>query len=137
MVIPNEGKLLWLQWALRSDGSDFEDFHLRLFTAGGPITDATTISDLTEATFPGYAAIAITRADWGAPAIVADVAVSSIVGSATFSCTAGAGETCNGWYLTSDLSDTVLAGADFDFPRLMNAGATELIGRELDLKSIT
>lgn len=138
MVIPNEGKELWLYWALGTDGTDLEDFEINLFQNNYTPDDDSTDSDFTVATFTGYAQVDADRAQFGAPAIIADVAYSTLNFVPTFICTGGAAQTVYGWWMRGRTSGIVLAAQRFDAPRVMTNGATE----ELDpfriaLQSIT
>jgi hypothetical protein len=125
MVIPNEGKLLWLTWAITGNPPTLESFIVKLFKNNYTPVDASTASDFTEATFTGYAAITIARTAFSAPAIVSDVAYSSVSGYPTYTCTAGGIEVCYGWYMVGASSGKVLAAQRFDNARSISAGAVE------------
>lgn len=127
MVIPDEGKLLWLYWALVSDGSDFEDFVLDLFSNDYDPDDDSSVADFDVATFTGYAQVAIARSSFGAPALVGHVAYATRGAVPTFNCTGGTLQTVYGWFLRGADSDTVLAAARFNTPRDMIPGAMEAI----------
>lgn len=127
MVIPDEGKLKWLYWALCTAGGDLEDFTLRLFQNNITPDDDTVLADFTEATFGGYAAVAITRAAMGAPAISSHVAYSTKSVAPVFTCTSGSAQTVYGWYLESNTSHKCVATQRFDAARSMSPGATESI----------
>jgi hypothetical protein len=127
MVIPNEGKILWLGWALITDGSDFEPFDVKLFQNQYTPTDTSTASDFTEATFPGYAQVQLTRGNFNDVTVANNVAtsVNSIV--PTYTCTGGQGQTVYGWYMIGDTSGKCLAAQVFDTPRNMTNGTSELL----------
>lgn len=127
MVIPNEGKLLWLTWALVNNAGGIEDLHCHLYKNNYTPIDTTTLADFTESTFAGYVAIPLVRTTFGAPALVGNVAYSTYPSVPTFVCTAGGPELCYGWYLTGDVSGKVYAAARFDVTRSMAAGATEAL----------
>lgn len=81
---------------------------LRLFTAPTTVSQARVIGDFTEATFAGYAAVALATATWAAAAVSAHVASSLYGATVTFTRNAtGAAQTIYGWYLT-DAGNTKL-----------------------------
>lgn len=127
MVIPDEGKLKLAYWQFGTDGSDLPNFTLHLYDNDYTPDDDTTASDFTEATFTGYAAIAILRSEFGAPAIIAHVAYITRTPVPSFECTAGGPDLVYGWYLLTDDDDTVIAAQRFDVPRSMSAGAEEFL----------
>jgi len=125
MVIPNEGKLLWLYWALGTDGSDLEDFVVDLFSSNTTVVDASTATDFTIATFTGYAQVPVDRADFAAPSISSNVAIIDDSTFPVFTCTGGSPQTVYGWIMRGATSGDIVAGQNFDSPRVMNPGATE------------
>ena len=136
MLIPDEGKLLWLYWALCTDGSDLEDFTLRLYKNNFTPDDNTVLADFTEATFGGYGAVGIARASMGTPTIVSHVAESTRSSAPVFTCTSGSSQTVYGWYLESNTTNKCVATQAFDTPRVMSPGATESIDPfKMDLKT--
>lgn len=138
MVIPDEGKLKWLYWALDTDGSDLEDFVLDLYQNNYTPDDASTASSFTVSSFGGYAQVSLLRSAFGAPAITSHVAYSGVSTPPAFSCTSGGSQTAYGWYLRGATSDKVLAAAAFDVPRVMSPGATETLDPfRLGLKTFT
>lgn len=81
---------------------------LRLFTAPTTVSQTRVIGDFTEATFPGYAGVALTPATWAAAADSAHVASSLYGATVTFTrSSTGAAQTVYGWYLT-DAGNTKL-----------------------------
>lgn len=127
MVIPNEGKLKWLDWAVRDTGPGLEGLSIDLYTNDYTPVDGSSSANFTLATFTGYAQELLARTDFGAPSIVADVAeiVSAVV--PTFTCTGGASQTCYGWVAHSTTSGKVMAAQRFDAARVMSAGSVELL----------
>lgn len=126
-VVPDEGKVLWLYWALVTDGSDLEDFIVDLFASNTVVDDASTAADFTLATFTGYLQVPIARGDFSSPVIVSDVAETNNPTAPQFNCTGGAPETCYGWIMRGDTSGKIVFGQNFDVPRVMSAGASELL----------
>jgi len=124
MVIPDEGKELWLYWCLGTDGSDLEDFVVDLFKNDYLPDDDSTAADFTVATFTGYAQQPIDRSDFGAVAIVAHVAEIYSTPFPTFTQTAGGVQLIYGWYMRGATSGVVLATQRFDVPRQMGTGST-------------
>jgi hypothetical protein len=127
MLIPNEGKLKWLQWALYDNGADFEDYIMDLYQNAFVPTDTTVLADFVKATFPGYASVSVPRADWNNAVIVANIAVSLSTLTPTFSCNGGTGQTVVGWYLHSAVTGKCLATQAFAFSRNMVPGTSEVI----------
>jgi len=127
MVIPNEGKIKWLQWALFSNGADFEDYTLELYQNDVFPGDASTKASFTAATFPGYVAVPVPRADFADAVIVANVAFSTCTFVPTFTCTGGTGQGVFGWFFYGATSNKCLAAQRFDFTRNMTPGVSELI----------
>lgn len=127
MIVPNEGKLLWMSWALTGNGSDFENFVLELFKNDYTPDADSTLTDFTASTFTGYASKGLTRAGFSAPVIVDDQASATFTPTPTFTCTAGAGEFAYGWFMYGFTSQKVLLTQRFDTARNMSAGAKESI----------
>ncbi len=127
MVIPNEGKQKWLDWCCRDDGTGLESFVVDLYMNDYTPVDASVAADFTTAAFTGYAQEPIAREDFGAPAIVANVAEITSAVSPTFTCTGGAGATVYGWFMRSNIDGTVMAAQRFDAARVMTAGTVELL----------
>ncbi len=127
MVIPNEGKQVWLDWCVRDDGTGLEEYVVDLYMNDYTPVDGSTAANFTTAAFTGYAQVSIARTDWGAPAIVANVAEIDSAVVPTFTCTAGPGATCYGWYMRSNINGKVLAAQRFDAARVMTAGSVELL----------
>jgi len=125
MVIPNDGKKKFLDWIFRDDGSGGVDFIVRLYSNNLTPIDGTTTGDFVEATFPGYAEITYTHLDFGAAAIVANVAETVGTPAPAWTCSGGGGELIYGWYMVTSDDDTTLAAQKFDVPRNMTTGATE------------
>lgn len=138
MVIPNEGKELWLYWALVTDGSDLEDFVLDLFQNDYTPDDDSTDSSFTVATFGGYAQLDLLRSEFSTPSIVSDVAESERAPAPEWTQTSGSAQTVYGWYLRGADSGIVLAAQRFDSPRTMATGATQVIDPcKLKLKTLS
>lgn len=124
IVIPNEGKTLWLYWALESDGTDFEDFLVKLYKNNYVPVDASTLANFTISTFTGYADFNVDRADFGSPAIVANVAYETAGVIPSYTCTAGGPEDCYGWLMVGVVSGKVLAAEKFPLPISVVNGLT-------------
>lgn len=138
MVIPNEGKVAWLDWAMGNGVVLREDYVLSLYQNNYTPVDGSTGTDFTDSTFPGYADVDIDQTDMGAAAVVANVAVSECNFVPVFTCTGGAGELAYGWYLAGRTSGLVLAAQRFDVARNMTSGATESIDPfTISLKTFT
>lgn len=135
MVVPDEGKILWLYWALCTDGSDLEDFTLKTFQNDYTPDDSSTASSFTVSSFTGYSNVSIARSSLPTPTITSHVAITTRSAVPTFTCTAGAGQNMYGWYLVGASSGKVVAAQRFDNPRVMAAGAQEQIQVQFKFKT--
>lgn len=87
---------------------------LRLFTAPTTVNNTKVIGDFTEATFAGYAAVALTTSTWAAATAASHVATSTYGATVTFTrSTTGASQTIYGWYLTDSAGTKLYACALF------------------------
>ncbi len=127
IVIPNEGKTLLDEMSFADPSAITEDFVVDVYSNNYTPVNGSTGSDFTVATFTGYAQVSVPRASFGAAAIVANVAeiTSSVI--PTFSCSAGGGQTCYGWFMRGASSGKVYAAQLFSVARLLNAGASVLL----------
>ena len=88
--------------------------NLHLFQNNVTISDSTTLGGLTEATFSGYAAIALSGATWGAVTVTAHVASSVAVASQNFTHNSGGtANTIYGAYITDSTNAVLLAAWNF------------------------
>lgn len=127
MVIPNEGKIKLLDWAMCVNSGGVEDFSLFLYTNNYTPVDTSTLADFTAATFTGGAAISITRASLPTPTISSNIAITTRATSPSWTNTGGTTETAYGWVLKSATSGKVIAAQKFDTARTMSPGATETL----------
>lgn len=127
MVIPNEGKLLFLARALISDPADTEDYIVRLFQNDYTPDDDSTAGLFDEADFAGYAPFDVADADFSTPVIVADVAETTAADPPTFTCTDLSPQTVYGWYMQGVDTGTVYAAQRFDLARVMVVGSVEAL----------
>lgn len=136
MVIPNEGKILWDQWATGADVSGLEDYVFDLYQNSYTPVDGSSAANFLVASFPGYAQVPVARSTYGTPTIVSNVAYALSSVSPLWSCTSGGPQTVYGWYMRSASTGKVLAAAVFDVPWVMAAGATlTLSPNQLALKT--
>lgn len=77
VVVPDEGKLLMLEWVLINEDPLTSNFVVNLFKNDYSPTNLTTVGDFVLADFDGYLSIDIPRSAWSAPAIVGGKASSS------------------------------------------------------------
>lgn len=123
MVIPNEGKLLWLDQALSLNGAGGENFLLALYQNNYTPVDASTIGSFTQATFPGYADVPLTRASFGTSALVGNIAYSTYPSVPTYTCSGGGGQIVYGWVMYGASSNKVYAAGLLSASRNMVTGA--------------
>jgi len=126
MVIPNAGKA-WLLDEILKVTSSRPTFTLDLFQSNTTVVDASVPADFTISTFPGYAQIAIARADWDAAVVVANQGKSVKTISPVFSCSSGGPQNVYGWILRVAGVSVILAGQNFDVPRVASAGWIETL----------
>ena len=124
MVIPDEGKVLWIESVFSTAGAG-EAFHVDLFSSNTTVGDSSTGADFTIATFTGYAQVSIARADFDPATITSHVAELTDPTYPTFTCSGGSPQTVYGWIMRGATSGKIYAGQNFDSPRVMAAGATE------------
>lgn len=124
IVVPNEGKILALERWLAPDVVTGEDWNVKLYSNNYTPVDASTASDFTEATFTGYAQVAVTESDWSGATITSNVAYSTSSLSPLYSCTGGGGQTIYGWYAVGATSGKVLAAEKFATAIVLVSGAS-------------
>jgi hypothetical protein len=87
---------------------------LRLFTSPTTVSDSTVIGSMTEATFTGYAGVALTESSWATAVTSGGVASSTYGAAVTFTRSAtGTGQTVYGWYITDAGNTKLYASALF------------------------
>jgi hypothetical protein len=94
---------------------------LHLFSNDADITPATVIGDLTECTFPGYAAADLSG-DFGGPVPIAPGEYQSQSSTFTFTCTGGGGQNVWGYWL-DDGGTGIYFAESFSAPVNMLSGA--------------
>jgi len=123
MICPNEGKELILN-ELFSLVTTRESFKLDVFVNNYTIIDTTELSDLTLATWTGYAQIAIARGGWDAAYIDTDVGKIGLSTPPSWTCSGGSPQTAYGWVLHGATSGLIYFAANLDTPVSMIPGAT-------------
>lgn len=87
---------------------------LRLFKNNVTVDHTTAFGALTQATFSGYAGVALTTGTWAAAGVASHLATSTYGATVTFTRNAtGATETIYGWYLTDAGNTKLYACANF------------------------
>lgn len=127
MVIPNEGKLYWLDRALNPDANPGEELRVILYTNNYTPVDGSAAGSFTAATFTGSDPWSLLPGDWPAAAIVANVAESTYPDTPTWTNTGATTELCYGWYAVTLLGGIVAAAQRFDSPRNMTPGSVETL----------
>lgn len=101
--VPNVGENIALEAFVNKTSP--QNGVLRLFVSNTTPSDTDTAGTYTEATFPGYAAITLTGASWGA----ASAGTITYGSQQTFSCTGGgASESVYGYYITQASSGILM-----------------------------
>lgn len=125
MVIPNEGKLLWLQWMVKTEDADFGDTAVVLYSNDYTPIAASVYASFTHATFTGSSPVAIERGYYVDPSLTGDVAYIGLDDPPSWTCSGAGPQTCYGWLLYDVTTSTALAAQRFAAPRVMDVGATE------------
>lgn len=138
IVVPNEGKTILLDYALK--GGVHETYLLDLFTSNTIVTDASTAADFTIASFTGYAQKTFAVSTWNGSTIVANQANAVNVNSPwSFAATAtpGSPKTCFGWIMRGATSGKILFGANFSTARVVAAnGDTVAVDIPINAKTL-
>jgi hypothetical protein len=125
MVIPNVGKLLWLEWALTGDGTTYEAVVVELYQSDTTPDADSVVTDFDVCDFTGYDIVVFARADFTTPAVVDDIAQTTGAPPPEYTCTGGSPQDAYGWIMYGQESETLLAAQRFDTVRSMAPGATE------------
>lgn len=123
MVIPDEGKLKWLKWAVTSAAVETDSYQVDLFKNDYMPVAASTRASFVACDFAGYEEQRVYREDGSDPVIVVDAAETTFATPPTYTCTGGVPQTAYGWVMIDNESEIVLAAQRFDVPRLMAPGA--------------
>lgn len=116
VVLPNEGLPDLLAYWIGKSVNTFFDWNLVLFKNALTPVQATVYADLVLATFTGYSAVPVTKADWTSPVIDTDKAVSTWKTTPTlWTCTAGS-ETIYGYALVTPSGPKIMAVERFASP---------------------
>ena len=126
MVIPNEGKTLWLNRLLGLDNADTE-LRIILYENNVTPTDASVLSDFDPVVFTGGEFITINWADWPDAVIDTNVAVSTLADPPSWTMTAGTPTTAYGWVMWGPTTGKAYAAQKFTTGRAMTVGATETL----------
>ena len=138
MVIPNEGKLLLLGWAIRDQAFSSAGYSVVLYQNNYTPVDATTWTYFTEATFTGYQPVNLLRSNFAPPIILTDVAYITSSITPIFNCTGGSPQTVYGWYMYEVGTSLIIAAQRFDTPRVMSSGTEEALNPfRIALKTFT
>ncbi len=127
MVIPNEGKLLLLAWAIRDDTAALGGYIVGLYSNNYTPVNGSILADFTAATFTGYAQVSLQRNYFLAPIILSNVAYITSAVTPIYDCTGGSPETIYGWYMADATLTHVVAAQRFDVPRVMSVGTEEAL----------
>ena len=135
LVVTNEGERYLLDRAIRTPWLDDEVWQLRLFVNDFVPCKDMVISDITEASFPGYLAVDLVRADWTDPVTVMGIATSwNGTSPKEFDATSGV-TTVYGYYITVPDPDVFLLAQRFDAPPIITSAAPILLVPQLTLHS--
>jgi hypothetical protein len=127
MVIPNEGKLLLLAWAIRDDTLFVGGYIVGLYSNNYTPVNSSVLADFTTASFTGYSVVPLARLDFAPPVILSNVAYITSSVTPIYDCTGGAPETIYGWFMADASLTHVIAAQRFDVPRVMSTGTEEAL----------
>jgi hypothetical protein len=127
MVIPNEGKILLLDRAMCGPTNAPEDYTLSLFKSNTTVVDASVAADFTPAAFTGSGSISIARSSLPLPTISAGIATTTRATAPSWANSGVTTETVYGWILVGATSGKLIAGQNFDAPRVMAPGSIETL----------
>lgn len=127
MVVTDDGKEFTLAELLAGLAADAPDLRFRLYQNNYTPVDGSTPSDFTDATFTGYAEVALSFAAGWSVSIAANIAYLTKSAPITFTCTGGSAQTIYGWYIYNADDTTVWCAQKFTTARSMTPGATESI----------
>ncbi|WP_165072117.1 hypothetical protein [Paludisphaera rhizosphaerae] len=132
IITPNEGELQLLSDLLT--GGTLENWSLRLFTNAVTVTEASTLTDFTIATFTGYTSATLTRGSWGTPAsgtpsgswsAEASVAEASYA-EQTFTNSSASPVAIKGYIIVGATSGKVIRACRFETDQTINASGGTL-----------
>jgi len=127
MVIPNEGKIWFLNNALKLRPGAATDYRVSLFKNNETVTDDSTIGDFTPADFDGYADVTFDSTQWDDALEALNLGISVLSIDPTFDCTDSTPQTVYGWVMIDDGTGELICGQNFDTPRIMVNGARETL----------
>lgn len=124
LVLPNQGLTDWLDWMIRDTAGGLPDLVFTLFFNDIEPDQETVLDDLDRAGFGGFQEQVLTRADWTAPTIVDDQAVSQWGAAPTeWACTSDP-KTTYGWAAYNFATLRLMIVERFDVPRPIAVGET-------------
>ena len=113
---------------LIASGAIWDGCTVRIYTNNYTPTDATLLSDLTQATWSGYSAIALSAANWGAVTVASHLASSPYTLTLAFTRSVTGTAVSNfGWYITDSGNSLLYAAARFATAPLVVTNAGDAI----------
>jgi hypothetical protein len=137
LLVPNVGEERMIRLIVNATtaASTGENLKIRLYKSNTTPTSTMTLTDYTESTFTGYAAVTATSGSWtitpGAPTSAQQSAAS------TFSCSATTSESAYGYYLSQENSSVLMWSERFsDGPyTIANSGDKVILTAQLTLST--
>ncbi len=112
LIVPNVGEVELLNKMLKAQLQTNENYTLKLYSAVSPALDEDSVAgDFTEASFGGYAAKTLLRANWNTATTVSDKATSTYNAAQTW--TASSAQTILGYYVLGATSGVLLWAESF------------------------
>jgi hypothetical protein len=121
LVLVQSGANLLLSWGLVATTTP-EGLTLKLYQNNYNPTPTDTAARYTEATFGGYSAATLTRANWSAPTTNSNGQAETDQPTTTW--TATSAQMIYGYYVVGATSGTLLWAQAFDVPRNLKVGDT-------------
>ncbi len=136
IVVPTCGQLLLLNHALIDSNTPLEDYTLKLYQNNHAPTTADTAANYTAATFTGSTPKTLTRAGWGATAVIGGKASSTYADQA-FMSSDTTPQTIYGYFVVGATTATLLWAEAFSSPHTVGNGDELIITPVFTLTTMT
>lgn len=136
IVVPDLGERVLLRRMLTPESADSDPLYLRLYSNDYTPHRESLLADLTEATFSGYAPVALDPADWSAPVTTGGVA-QTVHGPGVYSWVASSGtQDVYGYYVTDETDSYLLWAERYPSPVAVSATVPAVVFSLMRLRSI-
>jgi hypothetical protein len=135
LVMSQPGMTNWLLAMLGQYDVNEIDLECRLFVNNFTPSLAMVKDDFVEASFTGYAPVALPWADWQAPTLADDRMVSVFDTSPIEWLNSGSAQTVYGYFFLEPVEEVVWLAEEFATPRLLGTSATLQVDLKLYLRN--